>query len=110
MGKSASRSFLKVVKAMVETITAAELKVKMGKKEPFFLLDVRQLDEYNQFNLGGTLIPLDQLEQRIHEIPKDQSIIVYCRSGYRSQIAAEWLTALGFSVANLQGGILSWAS
>lgn len=95
---------------MVETITAATLKAKLQDNEPLFLLDVRQLDEYNQFNLGGTLIPLDQLEQRVDEIPKHKPVVVYCHSGYRSHIAAQWLATLGYSVANLQGGILSWAS
>lgn len=95
---------------MVEQISASDLKARLSKNEPIFLLDVRQLDEYNRFNLGGTLIPIDQLEQRVEEIPHDRPIVVYCHSGYRSQLAAQWLESQGYKrVANLQGGILSWA-
>ncbi|MBS0288900.1 MAG: rhodanese-like domain-containing protein [Proteobacteria bacterium] len=90
-------------------ISVQELSQRLKAKECFFLLDVRNLDEYQVFNLGGHLLPLAELPQRITELPKDQPIIIYCRSGYRSQVALEFLQSVGFTqLSNLIGGVLAW--
>jgi len=75
-----------------------------------FLLDVREPDEWAEVHVEGAhLIPLDQVAARTAELPRDREVVVICRSGRRSGIAAEQLHAAGFSnVANLVGGILAW--
>lgn len=75
-----------------------------------FILDVRQPDEWNQFHIpGATLIPLDQLETRLNEVPKDQEIVVVCRSGNRSQEGRDILLNAGYQqVTSMAGGMLDW--
>ncbi|MCU0498726.1 MAG: MBL fold metallo-hydrolase [Anaerolineae bacterium] len=78
---------------------------------PLMLLDVRGQTEYADQHLSGaTHIPLGFLPKRIDQLPRDRTIITYCASGYRSQIAASWLRAQGFdSVINLADGQTAWA-
>lgn len=80
-------------------------------REQPFLLDVRQPREYDIANLGGDLIPLDELPQRVGELDghRDDRIVVYCRSGSRSARAVQYLRAQGFDAVNLRGGILAWS-
>jgi molybdopterin/thiamine biosynthesis adenylyltransferase/rhodanese-related sulfurtransferase/molybdopterin converting factor small subunit len=91
--------------------TVTELKRKMDAKEPFFLLDVREPNEYQIGKIpGSTLIPLGEVPQRVSEIPRDKEIIVHCKMGGRSAKAAQFLRQQGFSrVRNLKGGILAWS-
>jgi adenylyltransferase/sulfurtransferase len=91
--------------------TVTELKRKMDAKEPFFLLDVREPNEYQIGKIpGSTLIPLGEVPQRVGEIPRDKEIIVHCKMGGRSAKAAQFLRQQGFSrVRNLKGGILAWS-
>jgi rhodanese-related sulfurtransferase/rubrerythrin len=81
-----------------------------NRKGEFLLLDVRQLEEYKQGHIPGSLlIPLGELEARHGELDRDEKIIVYCRSGHRSKAAATALCRLGFkSVYHLDGGIINW--
>lgn len=77
--------------------------------ESIYLLDVRNEDEHAAFNIGGHLIPLATLPESIAKIPKDKPIVIYCRSGHRSQLALEFLQQHGFhNVRNLVGGMLAW--
>ncbi len=90
-------------------ISVQELKLLTDRKENFFLLDVRNPDEHQLFNLGGTLIPLSELAQRVNEIPRDVPVIIYCHSGYRSGVAQELLQSIGIKdVKNLMGGVVAW--
>ena len=75
-----------------------------------FMLDVRQPEEWEEVHIpGATLIPLGELSQRLGELPKDQEIVVYCRSGNRSQSGAEILAKNGFTgVTSMAGGIVQW--
>ncbi|GIU83456.1 MAG: hypothetical protein KatS3mg008_0231 [Acidimicrobiales bacterium] len=74
-----------------------------------FLLDVRQPDEYREAHVpGANLVPLDQLESRLAELPKDVTILCVCRSGARSFKAAELLRSRGFDAVNVEGGTLAW--
>lgn len=77
-----------------------------------FMLDVRQPEEWEEVHIpGATLIPLGELSQRLSELPKDQEIVVYCRSGNRSQSGAEILAKNGFnSVTSMAGGINEWSA
>jgi len=96
----------------MEEITVQELKEKKENNDSFLLLDVRENFEFHITNLNGTLIPLDQLPDRITELEdkKDQEIIIMCRSGNRSAKAQKLLLDNGFSnVKNLKGGINQWA-
>lgn len=91
-------------------ISVKELKKKLDTKENFFLLDVREPHEYQISNIGGNLIPLSELEDRVDEIPEDIEIIVHCKMGGRSAQAIEILESrYGFeNLLNLKGGILAY--
>ena len=94
----------------IPQISVHELKRKREAREPHLLLDVREQWEHQTANLGGHLIPLQELHLRVHELDRDLEIVVHCRSGARSQKAAEMLRAAGFHrVANLSGGIQAWS-
>jgi adenylyltransferase/sulfurtransferase len=88
-----------------------ELKRKIDAKEDFFLLDVREPNEFKIGRIpGSTLIPLGEVPQRFHEIPRDKEIVVHCKMGARSARAASFLRQQGFTnVKNLKGGILDWS-
>ncbi len=91
---------------------AVELNERLSSEEPPFLLDVRQPHEWDIVNLeegGAVMIPLAELPDRLDELPKDRDIVVYCRTGARSDSAARMLVEEGFSnVSNFVGGIHAW--
>ncbi|MFD3393454.1 rhodanese-like domain-containing protein [Aquirufa sp. OSTEICH-129V] len=92
-------------------ITIEELKERMDKGELLNLIDVREEYEFDEFNIGATLIPLGELPDRLEEIEawKDQEILIHCRSGARSGRAKEYLTSEGYTnVRNVLGGMLAW--
>lgn len=92
-------------------ITAAEAKRIMDSEEGYIILDVRTLEEYDQGHIpGAILIPNTEIEARAEEelTDKDQLILVYCRSGRRSKLAAEILVELGYTNIKEFGGILDW--
>lgn len=87
-----------------------DLKARMDSKTAPFILDVREPHEFALCNLGGLLIPLNDLPRRMGELDKERETVVHCRSGARSAKAVEFLQANGFKdVKNLAGGILAWA-
>lgn len=97
----------------IKEITVDELNEKLQNGEKPFILDVRQPREYRMSNIGGKLIPLNELPRRINEIEqyKDQEIIVHCRSGARSARACQILMNHGFeNPKNLAGGLIEWAN
>jgi rhodanese-related sulfurtransferase len=77
-----------------------------------FILDVRQPDEWNAVHIpGATLIPLDQLAARVNEVPKDQEVVVVCRSGNRSKQGRDILKNAGFTqVTSMAGGMNQWSA
>ena len=76
-----------------------------GKNRDFVLLDVREKYEVEAGHLSGAVhIPLNALRQRLHELPKDQEIVVYCQVGLRAYIGTRILQQNGFKVSNLSGG------
>ena len=91
-------------------VTVEELKARMDRKEPFFLLDVREQYEHQICRIpGAELIPMGEVTGRTAQLPHDRDIIVMCRSGHRSARVAQFLRSQGFDrVHNLQGGILAW--
>jgi rhodanese-related sulfurtransferase len=92
-------------------ITVEELKMRLDKGEEMNIIDVRESWEYDEFNIGGKLIPLGELQGMVDELADDKSkeLIVHCRSGSRSAAACSFLTGIGFTNArNLAGGVLAW--
>ena len=97
--------------AVYVNITAEEAKRIMDTEEGYVILDVREQDEYDAGHISGAiLIPYTQIEAKANEMlpDKDQLILVYCRSGRRSKIAAEALAELGYTNIKEFGGILDW--
>lgn len=91
-------------------ISPVEAQAKLTQKAKPYLLDVRQPEEYRSGHINGAkLIPLGELSWHINELPKDREIICVCRSGNRSMSATRQLSAAGFNVANLNGGMIAWA-
>ena len=96
----------------IPQISVEQLKARLDKGDKPFILDVREPHEYAIVNLGAPLIPVGQVGQRLSELPaeKDKEIVVHCKSGGRSQKAAQELKAAGYThVQNLAGGITAWA-
>lgn len=79
-------------------------------EQGIFLLDVRSPQEWEKNHIPNTtLIPLDQLPDRINEVPKDQEIMVICQSGRRSQKGRNVLLDAGFThVSSISGGLNEW--
>lgn len=75
-----------------------------------FVLDVRTPEEWEEYHVpGSTLIPLDELEYRLDEIPADREVLVVCRSGNRSAVGRDILLGAGFEqVTSLGGGLSRW--
>ena len=97
--------------AVYMNITAEEAKVIMDSQEGYIILDVRAQAEYDEGHIPGAIvIPHTEIEARAEEeLPdKGQLILVYCRSGRRSKIAAEALVELGYTNIREFGGILDW--
>lgn len=90
-------------------MTVEQLRDALKLDLPPFLLDVREPTEHQYDNLGGLLIPLKELPQRMNEIPRDRQIVVYCHAGARSARAVNQLRKAGFAnVFNLTGGMEAW--
>ena len=97
--------------ATYEQISGAEAKALMDSESGYIILDAREQDEYDEGHIpGAILIPYGEIADRAeNEIPdKDQLILVYCRSGRRSKIAAEELVKLGYTNVKEFGGIIDW--
>ena len=94
------------------TITVEELKARMDAGEKLHLIDCREPNEYAEFNIGATLIPLGRFQSfQIDELEdlKNEEVIIHCRSGNRSGQACMLLDTLGFTnTKNVVGGMLEW--
>jgi sulfur-carrier protein adenylyltransferase/sulfurtransferase len=100
----------KNVKNGIPQLTVKELKARRDRGEDIYLLDVREPYEVQIAQIGGTVIPQNDVPNRLAEIPRDREIVVHCRSGARSQRIAEFLKQSGYTqVVNLAGGILAWS-
>jgi rhodanese-related sulfurtransferase len=96
----------------MNNITVEEVKKRLDAGEELHIVDVREPHEKAEFDIGGVLIPLGQIQSmQIEEIEdlKDKEVILYCRSGNRSGQACMFLDAMGFkNTKNLVGGVLAW--
>ena len=93
-----------------EEISVEELKRRIDARDGIIVLDVREPDEFEFCNIGGYLIPLEELPRRMSELDKSKEIAVICHYGGRSNQAAQFLRHAGFTkVRNVTGGIEAWA-
>jgi adenylyltransferase/sulfurtransferase len=100
----------KAMKNGIPQLAVKELKRRIDAGEDVYILDVREPYEYKIAQIGGKLIPQNDVPNRLTDIPRDREIVVQCRSGVRSQKIAEFLKQQGYPrVVNLAGGILAWA-
>ncbi|HUZ60560.1 MAG TPA: rhodanese-like domain-containing protein [Hanamia sp.] len=96
----------------MQIITPEEVKKRLEAGEKLHLVDVRQPEENEEFNIGGILLPLGKIQsmqtEDIEDLKNDE-VICYCRSGKRSGTATLFLEQSGFTnVKNLTGGMLAW--
>jgi rhodanese-related sulfurtransferase len=92
-------------------MTVNELATRLDRGDDLLVLDVRSPEEFTQDGhvAGATLIPLPDLAMRLKEVPTNRPIACFCRSGNRSQVAADLLRKNGYAnVTNVLGGIISW--
>jgi rhodanese-related sulfurtransferase len=92
------------------SITVQELKKRISEKEDLVLIDVREPWEHADFNIGGLLIPLDDILTKVEMISKEKPVVFYCRKGVRSLFAIQKLQQkFNFSnLINLTGGMEAW--
>jgi adenylyltransferase/sulfurtransferase len=94
----------------IPQITVKELKRRIDAGEDVQLIDVREPYEYQIAQIGGKLIPQNDVPQRLADIDRDREVVVHCKSGGRSQRIAEFLKQSGYPrVVNVAGGILAWS-
>lgn len=90
-------------------LNATEAKARIDGADAPFILDVRQPDEFRAGHIAGAkLIPLNELRNRMDELPKETDILCVCQSGSRSSAATSQLSAAGFQAINLRGGMMGW--
>ena len=96
---------------MFQQISQDEAKRIIDLKEDCILIGVREQEEYNEGHIkGAILIPYTEIESKAPEMlpDKNKRILVYCRSGRRSKIAAQMLAELGYTNVLEFGGIIDW--
>ena len=99
-----------VVQQAVPSIEVRDLQKLMANGAPIFLLDVRNPDEYRRGHIpGAVLMPADSLADHYLSIPRDVTLVVYCRSGGRSAITVRFLRRHGYEAASLSGGYMAWS-
>jgi rhodanese-related sulfurtransferase len=95
----------------IREITPAELQQLLSEDNPPALIDVREEGEAAICAImGSTLIPMNELPQRLQEIPRDRAVALYCHHGMRSMMAGQWLARNGYDALSLAGGIDRWAA
>lgn len=97
--------------ATLEKISAAEAKEMIDSSTNLIILDVRTQEEYEEGHIeGAILIPDYEIKTKADEVltDKNATILVYCRSGRRSALAAKTMSDLGYTSIYDFGGILDW--
>lgn len=95
---------------MYRQITAQQLAERLNTDDSPLVLDVRNPDEHDAWRIPGSVnIPLADLAERLRELPRDRELVVHCAAGARSAQAAALLADAGYPVADLAGGMGSWA-
>jgi rhodanese-related sulfurtransferase len=96
---------------MINNLSTEELRSWIKNGNEFTLIDVREPWEHEDFNIGGKLIPLNELSQRFIEIPTNHPVVFYCKKGIRSVIALQKICdklPAGLALYNLSGGVEAW--
>ncbi len=95
--------------AVSQLIRPSEYQEVFADPESHLLIDVRTPEEFNAGHIAGAVnIPVESLASRLDEVPANEPIVVYCRSGNRSATAAGILTGAGYKPVYDLGGILDW--
>ncbi len=108
--KSAAELFADA-KSRVREVSAAQTIAKRDAGDPLVLIDVREDREWNLGHAAGAVhMSRGTLESKIDAaVPRDATIVLYCASGNRSALAAESLSAMGYTnVASMSGGFRGW--
>ena len=96
----------------MKQISVEEIKRRIDAGEKLNIIDVREPEEYAEFNIGAKLIPLGNImSMQVDELEdyKDDELIVHCKSGKRSAQACLFLETMGYSnCKNVEGGIMAW--
>ncbi|MCU9594561.1 rhodanese-like domain-containing protein [Caldibacillus thermolactis] len=93
----------------MKKIYAKQLEEKLKAGEQLNILDVREDEEVATGKIPGAKhIPLGQIPERLNELVKDKPYYIVCRSGGRSGQACAFLSAKGYDVTNVEGGMLAW--
>lgn len=101
------------VEPSFDRMSVQQLKTTLESEQPILVLDVRTPAEYvgDGHIAGSLLIPVEELPARLAEVPNDQPIACFCRSGNRSQTACSILARAGYSdLSNVEGGIRAWVA
>ncbi len=96
----------------MKSITVQELDAKLKSNNPVVVIDVRESWERDIVHINGKHIPMGDIAEHANEIPKDQEVVIHCKSGKRSASVIGFLeTQHAFqNLYNLEGGILAWVS
>lgn len=93
----------------MKTMTTQQVQELVESKQPINLIDVRETNEVTAGKIPGAInIPLGLLEFRMSELDKSEEYIMVCRSGGRSGQATRFLDNQGYTVTNMNGGMLDW--
>lgn len=93
----------------MKEISTMEVQQALEQGQAIKFIDVREVDEVESGHIPGIIhIPLGLLEFRMHELSKNESYVIVCRSGGRSGRATQFLESQGFDVSNMVGGMLAW--
>ncbi len=92
---------------MADEITVDQLVIELDRGAT--VIDVREIDEYIDAHVAGVrLVPLDTIADALESIPRDETVYVICRSGARSQRAADFFVAHGLDAVSVSGGTMAW--
>jgi rhodanese-related sulfurtransferase len=93
-----------------ERVSAPMMAEELASADPPFLLDIRNPREWAAKHIEGSVnVPLNHLQERMAEIPRDRRIAVHCAGGYRSSIAASILQQYGITnLIEMAGGLAAW--
>jgi rhodanese-related sulfurtransferase len=96
----------------MNSISPLDLKKKLVNNEAVVLIDVREAFEHEEFNIGGTLMPMNTVFENTDTIPKDKPVVLYCAKGIRSAMVIQRLEEkYGYTnLINLSGGMYGWRS
>ena len=93
-----------------KSVDIKEFKIEIAKSD-VQIVDVRTVKEYSEGHIPGAMnidVNAPDFEEKIKVLDKKENVAIYCRSGRRSKMAANKLTAAGYKVIELNTGFLSW--